>query len=510
MVGKWHLGHAKKSQAPIGRGFDSFTGCFMWDIDSYTKQKYEVPWIDPLIDWVDEYSNGTFYHYAEPLHATEAITKDAMRVMDNHVRAHHHPLPSNRNKTSSPVGGNSSDPLFLYVAYTAAHSPLQPLHRHTIPCRHIPHIWRREYCGMMVGLDEGIKNITDHIKKTLGENTLIVVASDNGGSTWFGGMNVPLRGAKITPFEGGTRVPGFILDLTHNQRYLGGSIPGNKSNEVMNVSSNNEFYGLMHFSDWLPTLLSFAGVPATQFPKGLDGVDQTNALQSFRIDPVAANADPYRTRNEILYEMYFSEEFIFPEGLVALRIGDYKLVKGVVRDSDYYYESTNNFLNHSSSSWTSRSFESLIQIGELIWGNGPFDGIRVSQTHINMQNMGTKKQRIGEEDTNRLYNVRDDPTESTNLYYQPDMKAIIAQIEQKAEEYQQNRLPPQKAHYMFKLADWRAKTHVKGDCSMNPAIPEHQCRFTHPWIREVINLKRKFDKHKFSYLYLLILFLILL
>jgi arylsulfatase A-like enzyme len=468
MVGKWHLGHAKQSQTPVGRGFDSFTGCFMWDVDSYTKQQVEVPWIDPLmIDWVDEYSNGTFYHYAEPLHATEAITKDAMRVMDDHVRAH-------------PPSNPASEPLFLYVAYTAAHSPLQPLHRHTIPCRHIPHIWRREFCGMVVGLDEGIKNITEHIKKSLGENTLVVVASDNGGSTWFGGMNVPLRGAKITPFEGGTRVPGFIVDLTQNQQYLGGI--SKKFNEVI---ASNEYYGLMHFSDWLPTLLSFAGVPANQFPKGLDGVDQTKALKSFRIDPVAANAAPYSTRKEVLYEMYYPEEFIFGEGLVAYRIGDYKLVKGVVRDSDYYYESSNNFLNHTSSSWTTRYFENIFQIGELIWGPGPFDGIRISETHVIMQTLGTKKQRLGKEDTNRLYNIRDDPTESTNLYHQPGMETIIAQIEQRAEQYHNNSRPPQKAHFMFHLIDSWSKTHIPGDCSMNPAIPKHQCRFTHPWIREV-------------------------
>lgn len=27
MIGKWHLGHAQPKMTPVGRGFDSFTGC---------------------------------------------------------------------------------------------------------------------------------------------------------------------------------------------------------------------------------------------------------------------------------------------------------------------------------------------------------------------------------------------------------------------------------------------------------------------------------------------------
>jgi arylsulfatase A-like enzyme len=78
-------------------------------------------------------------------------------------------------------------PFFMYVAYTAAHSPLQPLPRHLVPCQHIQHARRRDYCGMVVGLDEGLRNLTASVERYLGENTVMVVASDNGGAAFFGG-----------------------------------------------------------------------------------------------------------------------------------------------------------------------------------------------------------------------------------------------------------------------------------------------------------------------------------
>lgn len=38
------------------------------------------------------------------------------------------------------------------------------------------------------------------------ENSIIVVASDNGGCPKDGGSNYPLRGSKQSQFEGGTKV----------------------------------------------------------------------------------------------------------------------------------------------------------------------------------------------------------------------------------------------------------------------------------------------------------------
>ena len=117
---------------------------------------------------------------------------------------------------------------------------------------------------MVVGLDQAINEIAGKARKILGEDTVIVVSSDNGGSVWFGGMNAPFRSGKLTAFEGGVRVPSFAVDLSSDRRYLG--------------KSGREFGMMMHISDWLPTFLAWSN--STQLLKNIemDGLDQSKVI----------------------------------------------------------------------------------------------------------------------------------------------------------------------------------------------------------------------------------------
>jgi arylsulfatase A-like enzyme len=140
------VGYGHWRQLPVGRGFKSFTGSLDIDIDSWTKQMHVTPYDPGAIDWMTAFENGSYSHYAEARHPTEALTHEAQDIMKRHV---------DQRNAGDDAGGNSEErPLFLYVSYPAPHSPCQPMPQHTAPCRHVPHKWRRDFCGMMVGLGE--------------------------------------------------------------------------------------------------------------------------------------------------------------------------------------------------------------------------------------------------------------------------------------------------------------------------------------------------------------------
>ena len=67
-------------QGPVGRGFESHTGAFLWSLNSYTKVVHggKGPY---GVDWINEYENGTYQHVAEPRHATIAITETSIERM---------------------------------------------------------------------------------------------------------------------------------------------------------------------------------------------------------------------------------------------------------------------------------------------------------------------------------------------------------------------------------------------------------------------------------------------
>ena len=159
-------------------------------------------------------------------------------------------------------GKENLKPLFLYVSYNAPHTPYQPKPEWKKKCGHIKHQWRRNHCAMVVGLDIEIPRVIRAAQRILGKNTVVVFSSDNGGSVWEGGLNAPLRGGKFTTFEGGIRVPGFVLDFSSNY-----------------ATSQKDMKHMLHISDWLPTFLTWAGRIDLLQGLHIDGLSQSKALK---------------------------------------------------------------------------------------------------------------------------------------------------------------------------------------------------------------------------------------
>jgi arylsulfatase A-like enzyme len=102
-------------------------------------------------------------------------------------------------------------PFFLYLAYNAPHTPIQPLAEWVEKVRQRePSISdkRAKLVALIEHLDAGIGRVVEALNETgLRDNTLVVFTSDNGGQLNVGANNGPLRAGKQDMYEGGIRVP---------------------------------------------------------------------------------------------------------------------------------------------------------------------------------------------------------------------------------------------------------------------------------------------------------------
>jgi arylsulfatase A-like enzyme len=219
LVGKWHLGHRDPKHHPLRHGFDSFYGMLTGWIDYETHER------DGALDW---YRGET--PFAEEGYSTELIAHEGARL----IRAH-------------PAG----TPLFLYVTFNAPHFPL-----HRAPGREPDSalaVERGQYATMLGALDDAVGELLVALEESgLRRDTLLLFASDNGGSVQHGASNAPLRGFKFSAAEGSIRVPAAIAWPAQLK-------PGRSAQVITNL-------------DVLPTVCAAAGI-GLEHAGALDGQD---------------------------------------------------------------------------------------------------------------------------------------------------------------------------------------------------------------------------------------------
>ena len=146
--------------------------------------------------------------------------------------------------------GSPPPPFFLFWAPHIAHAPLQVPPAFLERFRGIDDWRRRRYAAMVHYLDASVGRVVDRLRTVgLWDSTLMVFSSDNGGSVvsngGAGGNNWPLKGGKMSNWEGGVRVPAFAS---------GGWIPPHRRGRRLE--------GLVTLWDWHATFAALSGASA--------------------------------------------------------------------------------------------------------------------------------------------------------------------------------------------------------------------------------------------------------
>jgi arylsulfatase A-like enzyme len=183
LLGKWHLGSADRLH-PLRRGFDQFFGFLGAEHPYLTVASTDVgtnlP--DPLVDGMTPVSSLTYL--------TDTLGDRAAAYIAQHA----------------------SEPFFMYLAFNAAHTPLEATQPYLARFSDISDPQRRTYAAMVSAMDDAIGRTLAALRaQHLEEKTLVIFLNDNGGptmptTTLNGSSNAPLRGSKRQTWEGGIRV----------------------------------------------------------------------------------------------------------------------------------------------------------------------------------------------------------------------------------------------------------------------------------------------------------------
>ena len=197
IIGKWHLGNGK-TQIPNKRGFDyqyGFYGAFSLYTPSQKTEGYQ--------NFIQDDFSARF-QWDMKRRTTAAIRKNNKVVKEDEYLTF-----AIRDQAIDFLEQNRDTSFFLYVPFSAPHVPFQAPQSYYDQFSHVEDKNKRVYYAMITALDDAIGAIHHKIKELgLEENTIIYFISDNGGATYTGATdNGPLKGGKITHFEGGINVP---------------------------------------------------------------------------------------------------------------------------------------------------------------------------------------------------------------------------------------------------------------------------------------------------------------
>ncbi len=191
IFGKWHLGDEPEYR-PARRGFDeAFTHGAGGIGQSYPGSCGDAPgnqYFDPAI-----LHNGRFVKTKG--YCTDVFFNQAMQWIQERAKAKKE---------------GKSAPFYCHISPNAPHGPLIVPPEYEAMYAGKVNANVAKFYGMITNIDDNVGRLLAKLKELdIERDTLLIFMTDNGTATGAQVFNAGMRGAKGSPFLGGTRVPGF-------------------------------------------------------------------------------------------------------------------------------------------------------------------------------------------------------------------------------------------------------------------------------------------------------------
>jgi arylsulfatase A-like enzyme len=187
IFGKWHLGD-EAAYRPDRRGFDEVFIHGAGGIgQTYSGSCGDAPgnkYFDPAILHNQKFVKTKGY-------CTDVFFSQALHWID--------------------VKRKEKAPFYVHISPNAPHAPLicpeEDEKKYTGKVK--PNV--AKFFGMISNIDDNVGKLLAKLQEWgLEENTIVIFMTDNGGTAGVMVFNAGMRGSKVTPYQGGTRVPFFV------------------------------------------------------------------------------------------------------------------------------------------------------------------------------------------------------------------------------------------------------------------------------------------------------------
>lgn len=221
---------------------------------------------------------GLEKYHGKDINLTEALTLEATREMEKAV--------------------SEKKPFYLYMSHYAIHAPWEEDNRFFDKYLQMGMTkFEAAYASMLESMDKSLGDLVQHVRRLgIEENTIIIFMSDNGQPREAKRLP-PLRGHKITPYEGGIRVPLIV------------KAPGiTKAKTVCNTP--------VIIEDIYPTIISLASATSLiESKENIDGQDFSPLLKGKK-----------KTNKNRTFVWHYPHVYDINDPYSVIRKGDWKLI----------------------------------------------------------------------------------------------------------------------------------------------------------------------------------------